>query len=153
MSRYFLLSGLVTGGATVVDDFAHHPTEIQATLRAIANFYQPKRIFCIFQPHQHSRTRFLLKDFAQSFALADEVIVPDIYFVRDSEKEKDHISSKDLVAQIRLRGGVAIYLKTFEVIVEYIKGVFEPGDLIVTMGAGNIWKVADEIVRWLGNDR
>jgi UDP-N-acetylmuramate--alanine ligase len=142
-----------TGGATVVDDFAHHPTEIQATLRAIANFYQPKRIFCIFQPHQHSRTRFLLKDFAQSFALADEVIVPDIYFVRDSEKEKDHISSKDLVAQIRLRGGVAIYLKTFEVIVEYIKGVFEPGDLIVTMGAGNIWKVADEIVRWLGNDR
>ncbi|MCD4823070.1 MAG: UDP-N-acetylmuramate--L-alanine ligase [Phycisphaerae bacterium] len=137
------------GGATVVDDFAHHPTEIQASLRAISNYYQPRRIFCVFQPHQHSRTRFLLKDFAQSFALADEVIVPDIYFVRDSEKEKDYISSKDLVAQIRLRGGVAIYLKTFDLIVEYIKGVFEPGDLIVTMGAGNIWKVADEIIRWL----
>ena len=136
-------------GITVIDDFAHHPTEIQATLRALSNYYQPRRILCIFQPHQHSRTRFLLKDFAQSFAVADEVIVPDIYFVRDSEQEKDYISSKDLVAQIRLRGGVAIYLKSFEIINEYIKGVFEEGDLIVTMGAGNIWEVADELVRWL----
>ena len=146
--RRMMLKGQVDG-ITVVDDFAHHPTEIQATLRALSNYYQPQRILCIFQPHQHSRTRFLLKDFAQSFAVADEVIVPDIYFVRDSEQEKDHISSKDLVAQIRLRGGVALYLKSFELIVEYIKGVFEEGDLIVTMGAGNIWEVADEIVRRL----
>jgi UDP-N-acetylmuramate--alanine ligase len=134
-------------GVMIVDDFAHHPTEIQASLRALANHYKPRRILCVFQPHQHSRTRFLLKDFAQSFALADEVIVPDIYFVRDSEKERDHISSKDLVAQIRLRGGIAIYLKTFELIVEYISGIVEPGDLVVTMGAGNIWEVADELVR------
>lgn len=134
-------------GVMIVDDFAHHPTEIQASLRALANHYKPRRILCVFQPHQHSRTRFLLKDFAQSFALADEVIVPDIYFVRDSEKERDHISSKDLVAQIRLRGGIAIYLKTFKLIVEYISGIVEPGDLVVTMGAGNIWEVADELVR------
>ena len=138
---------------TVVDDFAHHPTEIQATLRALVNYHKPRRVICVFQPHQHSRTRFLLKDFAQSFALADEVIVPDIFFVRDSEQEKDHISSKDLVAQIRLRGGVAIYLKTFEMIVEYLKGVFEPGDLVITMGAGNIWEVADEFVRWIKSGR
>jgi len=136
---------------TVVDDFAHHPTEVQATLRALVNCHKPRRVICIFQPHQHSRTRFLLKDFAQSFALADEVIVPDIYFVRDSQQEKDYISSKDLVAQIRLRGGIAIYLKTFEMIVEYIKGIFEPGDLFVTMGAGNIWEVADEFVQWIKN--
>jgi UDP-N-acetylmuramate--alanine ligase len=138
--------------ATVVDDFAHHPTEIQATLRALVNCYKPRRVICVFQPHQHSRTRFLLKDFAQSFALADEVIVPDIYFVRDSQQEKDYISSKDLVAQIRLRGGIAIYLKTFEMIVEYIKGIFEPGDLFITMGAGNIWEVADEFVQWIKCD-
>ena len=136
-------------GIKVVDDFAHHPTEIQATLRAIKNHYTPERILCVFQPHQHSRTRFLLKDFAQSFAMADEVIVPEIYFVRDSEKEKDHISSQDLVAQIRLRGGVAIYLETFEDIVEHLLAQSRQGDLIVTMGAGNVWEVADEIIRRL----
>jgi len=139
-------------GVTIIDDYAHHPTEIQASLRAIANCYNPKRIICVFQPHQHSRTRFLLKDFAQSFALADEVVLPDIYFVRDSQYEQDYISSKDLVAQIRLRGGIAIYLKTFNTIVEYIEGIAEPGDLVVTMGAGDIWKVADEIIKRLGKD-
>ncbi len=139
-------------GVTVVDDFAHHPTEIQATLRAVKNHYQPKRIFCVFQPHQHSRTRFLLKDFAQSFALAEEVIVPEIYFVRDSEKEKDHISSEDLVAQISLRGGVAKYLETFEDIVQHLLAQVGQDDLIVTMGAGNVWEVADEIIRRLGKN-
>ena len=141
------------GGITVVDDYAHHPTEIQATLRALYDFHQPKRTLCIFQPHQHSRTRFMLKDFAQSFALADEVILPDIYFVRDSEKEKDYISSEDLVAQIRLRGGTAFYLKTFQGIVEHLRRILRPGDMVVTMGAGNIWEVADEIVCRLGKDR
>ncbi len=140
------------GGVTVVDDYAHHPTEIQATLRALCDFYQPKRTVCVFQPHQHSRTRFMLKDFAQSFALANEVILPDIYFVRDSEKEKDNISSEDLVAQIRLRGGRAIYLKAFGDIVEHLRGILRSGDLVVTMGAGNIWEVADEIVCRLKSD-
>jgi UDP-N-acetylmuramate--alanine ligase len=137
---------------TVVDDFAHHPTEIQASLRALRSEYQPRRILCVFQPHQHSRTRFLLKDFASSFGLADEVIVPDIYFVRDSEQEKDHISSKDLVAQIRLRGGIAMYFKSFDLIVQYLQGICEEGDLVVTMGAGSIWNVADDLVHWLRSD-
>ena len=141
------------GGVTVLDDYAHHPTELQATLRAIREFYQPRRLLCVFQPHQHSRTRFLLKDFAQSFGNCDDVIVPDIYFVRDSEREKDYISSQDLVAQIRFHGGGAVYLRSFVEIVEYLKGRLRQGDLVVTMGAGNIWEVADEIVRWLGTDR
>ncbi|MFP4054269.1 MAG: UDP-N-acetylmuramate--L-alanine ligase [Phycisphaerae bacterium] len=139
-------------GVTVVDDYAHHPTEVQATLRALRDFYQPRRLLCVFQPHQHSRTRFLLKDFARSFGLADEVIVPDIYFVRDSDREKDYISSEDLVAQIRLCGGAAIYLKTFRDISRHLKDVLREGDLVVTMGAGNIWKVADETVHWLRED-
>ncbi len=141
------------GGITVLDDYAHHPTEIAATLRAIRDFYEPDRLLCVFQPHQHSRTRFLLKDFARSFALASEVIVPDIYFVRDSEREKDHISSEDLVAQIRLHGGAASYVETFERIVHYLQQRLRPGDLVVTMGAGNIWEVADEVVRRLGKPR
>jgi UDP-N-acetylmuramate--alanine ligase len=140
-------------GVTVVDDYAHHPTEIQATLRAVRDFYQPRRLICVFQPHQHSRTRFLLKDFARSFGAADEVIVPDIYFVRDSAREKDYICSEDLVAQIRLVGGSALYLKSFGEIVKHIQGILAPGDLVVTMGAGSIWEVADDIVRWLGSNR
>ncbi len=138
------------GGVTVVDDYAHHPTEIQVTLRAIRDYFSPQRIWCVFQPHQHSRTRFLLKDFARCFGSADKVIVPDIYFVRDSQREAEHISSADLVAQARLNGGDAIYLRSFEEIVEHLKESLAPGDLVVTMGAGNIWEVADEIVRWLG---
>ncbi len=146
--RRMTLKGQV-GGITVVDDFAHHPTEVQATLRALRDFYQPRRVRCVFQPHQHSRTRFLLKDFARSFALADEVIVPDIYFVRDSDREKDYISSEDLVAQIRLHGGAASYVETFDEIVERLEDSLAPGDLCVTMGAGNVWNIADRIVRWL----
>ncbi len=140
-------------GITVVDDYAHHPTEIQVTLKAIRDAFLPRRIWCLFQPHQHSRTRFLLKDFARSFGAADKVIVPDIYFVRDSEREKEYISAEDLVAQIRFNGGDAMYFKGFEAIIEHLKISLTPGDLVVTMGAGNIWEVADEIVRWLGSDR
>jgi UDP-N-acetylmuramate--alanine ligase len=140
-------------GVTVMDDFAHHPTEIQVTLKALRDHYQPRRLLCVFQPHQHSRTRFLLKDFARSFGQADEVIVPDIYFVRDSDMEKGYISSEDLVAQIGLNGGRAIYLKTFDDIVRHLTGTLGEGVLVVTMGAGNIWELADEIVRWLGRDR
>ena len=138
---------------TVVDDYAHHPTEIGVTLRAIREHFQPRRVLCVFQPHQHSRTRFLLKDFARSFALASEVIVPDIYFVRDSDREKDFICSEDLVAQIRLHGGAAVYRRSFDEIALHLQTTLAPGDLVVTMGAGNIWEVADEIVRWLGADR
>ena len=139
-------------GVTVVDDYAHHPTEIQVTLRAIRDFYQPRRLMCVFQPHQHSRTRFLLKDFARSFGAADEVIVPDIYFVRDSARERDYVSSEDLVSQIRLNAGTAMYLKTFDDINRHLQSTLKSGDLVVTMGAGNIWEVADETVRWLGRD-
>ena len=143
----------VAGGITVVDDYAHHPTEIEVTLRAVREHFRPQRVICVFQPHQHSRTRFLLKDFARSFGAADTVIVPDIYFVRDSAREKDHISSRDLVSQIRLHGGRATYARGFESIVEFLRDRLRPGDLVITMGAGNIWEVADEIVRWLGSDR
>jgi len=150
--RRMTLKG-VRRGVTVVDDFAHHPTEIQATLKAIRGYYKPERLICVFQPHQHSRTRFLLKDFAMSFGEADDVVVPDIYFVRDSDREKDYISSDDLVSQIRLHGGEAMYLKSFREIINHLKETVSAGDVVVTMGAGNIWEVADEIVHWLGEDR
>jgi UDP-N-acetylmuramate--alanine ligase len=132
-------------GANVVDDYGHHPTEVRATLKALREKYNPRRLLCVFQPHQHSRTRFLLDDFAASFALADETIVPDIYFVRDSQTERQRVSAADLVARIRASGQAAQYLPSFEQIVSYLRNTAGAGDLIVTMGAGNVWEIAREL--------
>ncbi len=133
-------------GALVVDDYGHHPTEIRATLTAIRERYSPRRLFCIFQPHQHSRTRFLLEDFARSFAEADETIVPDIYFVRDSESERQRVSSGDLVERVRAAGQKAQHLPDFSAIVTYLKNQARADDLIVTMGAGNVWEIGRDLV-------
>jgi UDP-N-acetylmuramate--alanine ligase len=134
-------------GATIVDDYGHHPTEIRATLAALRGRYQPKRLFCVFQPHQHSRTRFLLEDFAASFAEADEVIVPEIYFVRDSEAERGRVSAIDLVDRIVRNGQRARHLSHFDQITSYLKAAAGPGDLIVTMGAGNVWEIGKNLIR------
>jgi UDP-N-acetylmuramate--alanine ligase len=141
------------GGITVVDDYAHHPTEIRATLKAARERFAPRRIWCVFQPHQHSRTRFLLSDFARSFELADFVVVPRIYFVRDSERERQAVCAADLVEQIQATGGHAVHIPEFESILETLLRDGEAGDLVITMGAGDIWKVADELVQRLRERR
>ncbi len=133
-------------GAMVVDDYGHHPTEIRATLAALRQRYQPRRLFCVFQPHQHSRTRLLLDDFAGSFELADETIVPDIYFVRDDEAERQRISAEDLVHRVRGHGQAARYMADFGQIVTYLRKEARPDDLIVTMGAGNVWEIGREVI-------
>jgi len=135
---------------TILDDYAHHPTEIKASLQGIRERYKPGRIFCIFQPHQYSRTRFLLDDFAKSFTLADVTVVPEIYFVRDSEQNRQLVNSKLLVEKVRKNGCEAVFADSFADICRYLKENVAAGDLVVTMGAGDIWKVADEYIRWLG---
>lgn len=137
----------VDGGAVrVYDDYGHHPTEIDCTLRALREHERPQdrggRLVCVFQPHQHSRTRFLLEEFAQSFTQADIVIVPHIYFVRDSEIEKTKVSAADLVDRLRARGVRAMHLYPFDAIVDQLRDVCRPNDLVVVMGAGPVWKVA-----------
>ncbi|MCD6394717.1 MAG: UDP-N-acetylmuramate--L-alanine ligase [Planctomycetes bacterium] len=139
-------------GIAVLDDYAHHPTEIKASLKAIRQRYEPARIWCVFQPHQYSRTRFLLDDFAESFKLADITIVPEIYFVRDTEESRRKINAAVLVDRIRESGSEAMYIDDFAGICEHLKAHARPGDLVVTMGAGTIWKVADEYIQWLGED-
>jgi UDP-N-acetylmuramate--alanine ligase len=136
-------------GVDIYDDYGHHPTEIQVTLRAVRERHPGRRLWVIFQPHQHSRTRFLMSDFARSFGAADHVIVPDIYFVRDSGNMRDEVSSSDLVERVRANGGDAIYLPDFESIIAHVRENVRDNDLIVTMGAGDIWKVSDELVRRL----
>lgn len=139
----------VPGGAVrVYDDYGHHPTEIDATLRALRDFERPQdrggRLICVFQPHQHSRTRFLLEEFAQAFSQADTVIVPHIYFVRDTEIEKTKVSAADLVDRLRKRGVRAMHLYPFEAIVEQLENLCRPNDLLVVMGAGPVWQVAHQ---------
>jgi UDP-N-acetylmuramate--alanine ligase len=148
IDRRLMLKGRFKG-VTVLDDYAHHPTEIRASLCAIRERYEPKRLWCIFQPHQYSRTRFLLDDFAESFKLADVTIVPEIYFVRDTEAEKRQINSEILVERIRGNGADAKFIDGFESICDYLKENVREGELVVSMGAGDIWKVSDEYIQRL----
>ena len=148
MDRRLMLKGRF-GHITVLDDYAHHPTEIKASLAAIRQRYQPKRLWCVFQPHQYSRTRFLLNDFTESFRLADVTIVPEIYFVRDSLSARQQVNSQILVERIQAGGTEAMFIDGFGTICDYLKKNVSPGDVIVTMGAGDIWKVADEYIQWL----
>jgi len=133
-------------GAIVVDDYGHHPTEIRATLTALRQRYQPRRLLCVFQPHQHSRTRFLLEDFAASFAMADETVVPDIYFVRDSEAERQRVSSADLVRRIIAHGARARHIADSPAIVAYLRSMVRAGDVVLTLGAGNVWEIGRDLV-------
>jgi len=149
VDRRLMLKGRA-GDITIMDDYAHHPTEIRASLSAIRQRFEPNRIWCVFQPHQYSRTRFLLDDFAESFKLADVTIVPQIYFVRDTAEAHKQINAQVLVDRIRQQGCEAVFIDDFARICEYLKENVKKGDLVVTMGAGDIWKVADEYIRGLG---
>ena len=125
----------------VIDDYGHHPTEVETTLRALRQHHRPERLICVFQPHQHSRTRHLMEQFAMSFSEADVVIVPEIFFVRDSEEERRAVTAGDLVDRLRRQGVNAMHLHPFEAIVDQLHLMAKPGDLIVTMGAGDVWKI------------
>ncbi|MCX5675849.1 MAG: UDP-N-acetylmuramate--L-alanine ligase [Planctomycetota bacterium] len=137
-------------GVTVVDDYAHHPTEICATLKAAKARFNPKRLWVVFQPHQHSRTRFFLKDFGLALAVADKVVVPDIYFVRDSENERQAVRSQDLVAELQRLGADGIYIPEFDSIRRYLVESLGAGDVLMTMGAGDVWHLAEPLLADLG---
>lgn len=133
-------------GVKVYDDYGHHPTEVETTLRALRAYEKPEqhggRLICVFQPHQHSRTRHLLEEFASAFSEADIVIVPHIYFVRDSIEEKTKVTAADLVDRLRSKGVQAMHLYPFEAIIEQLEIVCRPGDVLVVMGAGPVDTVA-----------
>lgn len=136
-------------GFNVVDDYAHHPTEVRATLEAVRQHYHPRRLWAVFQPHQHSRCRALLDQFAECFNQADEIVLPDIYFARDTQQDTQMVSARDLVERLRQRGKQVHYVPDFENIVDRLLKDCHPGDLVLTMGPGNIWKVADALVQRL----
>ncbi|OGO76726.1 MAG: UDP-N-acetylmuramate--L-alanine ligase [Clostridiales bacterium GWB2_37_7] len=135
---------------TVIDDYAHHPTEIKATLDAAVQFPH-KRVWCIFQPHTYSRTRTLFKDFALAFNRADKAIIADIYSA-SREKDNGDIHSTDLVTAINQNSNNAIYIKNFEEIADLIAREAEPGDIVFTMGAGDVFKLGQMILDRLNKD-
>jgi UDP-N-acetylmuramate--alanine ligase len=139
--------GEVAGlGVPVVDDYAHHPTEIRLTLSALRERYEPRRLICIFQPHQASRTRHLLDEFATSFAGADLVFLPDIYSVRDTPDDQRFVSSGTLAERIRAARQHAEHVPAFDKVLERVRGELRAGDLVVTMGAGNVWQIGRRLV-------
>lgn len=137
--KRFELKGTVNN-IKVIDDYAHHPSEIKATLKAAKNTLYSK-IWCVFQPHTYTRTKFLLNEFATSFADADTIIITDIYAAR--EQDTGEVNSAMLADKIAENGGNVVYIPEFEAIAEYLKRNASPGDLIITMGAGNICKVGE----------
>lgn len=136
-------------GVTILDDYAHHPTEIRVTIEAARSRYQPKRTWIVFQPHQTSRTRYFMNEFAESFRLADEVIVLNVYCARENDETAGRSGAEELVARIRHHGGHARYLATFAAVADHLAANLTEGDLVMTMGAGDIWKVTDELVERL----
>jgi len=127
-------------GALVIDDYGHHPTEVQATLRAAKERYPDRKIWCVFQPHQTSRTKIFMKDFARSFSDASVVLLPEIYEARPSGEKK--VSSADLAQAISENGKAALFLPTFDDVVAFLKEKATPDCLILTMGAGNVDQIA-----------
>ena len=130
-------------GVTIIDDYAHHPTEITATLSAAAN-YPHKRIICVFQPHTYSRTKAFLEAFAKALSAADLVVLADIYAARETDNLG--ISSKDLLTRLQNLGTESYYFPSFEEIEKFLLKKIMNGDLLITMGAGDILKVGEKLI-------
>ncbi len=127
------------GDVTVIDDYAHHPTEIEKTLTTAKSLAKGD-VWCIFQPHTYTRTKAFLNEFAQALKIADHVIVADVYAAREIYDGSIH--SKDLAALIP----GSVYIDNFEDIMKYAKDNAKPGDEVITMGAGDIFKVGEGLV-------
>jgi UDP-N-acetylmuramate--alanine ligase len=130
---------------TVVSDYAHHPSEILATLKAAREKYKKKTIWCIFQPHQHQRTYYLFDDFVKTFreVLIDKIIITDIYDVagRETKKINREVSSKKLVEKINKESVLYLPMDKIE---NFVKENINSGDVLIIMGAGDVYKLADQ---------
>ncbi len=135
------------GGVTVVDDYGHHPTEIKAVLAAAKNVWEG-RVIVVFQPHRYTRTKALFDEFLDSFDDASALILTDIYAA--SEKEIQGVHSMNLSRGIQDHGhGDVMYLSGFGEIVDHLCDITQPGDVILTLGAGNVWKVGEDLLERL----
>ena len=144
--RRFETKGKVNG-IWIVDDYAHHPTEIGVTLKA-ARQTKPERLLCVFQPHRYTRTKLLFDEFCQCFKDCDELIIADIYAA--SEDPIPGVSSLHLVEGIKAATGQDVkYIGKLTKAEEYLEGIVKSGDLVMTIGAGDVFKIGEELVREL----
>lgn len=140
--RRFEYKGQI-GGITIIDDYAHHPTEIEATLNAAKN-YPHKTTWCVFQPHTFTRTKAFLSDFAKALSLADKIVLADIYAARETDNLG--ISSITLQEELKKLGKDVYYFPSFDEIENFLLENCIHGDLLITMGAGDILKVGESIL-------
>ncbi len=141
--RRFEIKGTVNG-IKVIDDYAHHPTEIKTTLDSIKNLNYNK-LWCVFQSHTYTRTKALLEEFGHSFYNADEVIITDIYAAR--EKNTGLVTANDLALKIKENNENTQYIGSFDKIASYLLDNAQPGDIIITMGAGDVYKIGEKLLK------
>lgn len=143
--RRFDIVGTTAGGVKIVDDYAHHPTEIKATLSASQNVPHNK-LWCIFQPHTYTRTRALFDEFAEAFEKTDKLILAEIYAAR--EKNIYKISSSQLAEKIMEQnpGKEVVFMDNFGDIAKYVNENASMGDMVITMGAGDVYKIGEMLL-------
>ena len=141
--RRFEYKGMLDD-VTIIDDYAHHPTEIEATLKACTH-YPHKDVWCIFQPHTYTRTKAFLHEFADALSHADHVILADIFAARETDTLG--ISSEIIADELKERGCDSYYLPSFEAIEAFVKESCKPGDLLLTMGAGDVVKIGEDLLK------
>jgi UDP-N-acetylmuramate--alanine ligase len=134
-----------------VDDYAHHPTEIAATLAAARRHYPDRRLVVVFQPHTYSRTRAFLPDFAAALAAADVVIVTEIYAAR--ERDTLGVSGRDIVTLLdAAHPGKAQFAPDLAATIRLVQATLRSGDLLLTLGAGDIWQVGEAVLAGMRNE-
>lgn len=131
-------------GVTIVDDYAHHPTEIKATLKA-AHHYPHEKLWCVFQPHTYTRTKAFFHEFAEALSHADHVVLADIYAARETDTLG--ISSSHLAEELKTLGTDAYYFSSFEEIENFLKTSCTSGDLLITMGAGDVVNIGEDLLK------
>ncbi len=136
-------------GVSVIDDYAHHPTEVAAGLKALRDAYTPRRLWVVFQPHQYSRLKRFLPEFAAALRGADRIVIPDVFAARDADDDRGAVSPGDLVDEVKRLGGDAVFIPDFAGIVDFVRTQARAGDVVVTMGAGDVGDVAGQLAQAL----
>ncbi|MBI5465855.1 MAG: UDP-N-acetylmuramate--L-alanine ligase [Candidatus Kerfeldbacteria bacterium] len=151
-ARRFEVKGKLTNSLTIVDDYGHHPSEIMATLKAARAFYPYKDIRCVFQPHTFSRTQALLKNFGTAFGEADEIIVLETYAsARETAGGRDgDASAQGLAEEIKQHHSKVEFKSTIDEAAEYLATTANRNQLIITMGAGDVWQVGEKLIAKFG---
>jgi UDP-N-acetylmuramate--alanine ligase len=140
------------GGVTLIDDYAHHPTAVRAGLTAVRRMYPGRRLCCVFQPHQASRTAALLDELAGSLHNADQLAVAEIYRARESVWRPGEVTAANLAAKVRAGGGDVWQEHNLHDIQQRLQRELRPGDVLLTMGAGDVERITQILVQRLRAD-